>query len=101
MHKIDRQHIIQTIKSYFVDKPVKSVYLFGSLARNESVVSDIDLLLETDKGVSLITFAKMKLDLEDWLNLKIDLVSSEGLSARLQPYIEKDKILVYERANKG
>ncbi|MFN4083349.1 MAG: nucleotidyltransferase family protein [Bacteroidia bacterium] len=94
---MNRSEIIEIIGNYFTDKPVKSAYIFGSFARNETNYNDIDLLLELDKGVSLLAFAKMKLDLEDVLNKKVDLISSGGLSSRILPYIEKDKVLVYER----
>jgi len=97
MQELNKQDIINTIKNYFPDKPVRTAYLFGSFARGENIYHDIDLLLELNKGVSLLTFARMKIDLEDALNQKVDLISSDGVSVRLLPYIEKDKVLVYER----
>jgi predicted nucleotidyltransferase len=42
-------------------------------------------------------FVKMKLDLEETLKRKIDLVSSKAISKCILPFIEKDKQLIYER----
>lgn len=88
---------IETIKKYFSGQPVKKVYLFGSMARNEAnFQSDIDLLVELNESVDLFQFAEMQWQLEELLKRKIDLVSTNGISQRLQPYIEKDKYLIYE-----
>ncbi|MEY3220567.1 MAG: hypothetical protein RIT27_1924 [Pseudomonadota bacterium] len=88
---------IETIKKYFSGQPVKKVYLFGSMARNEATYqSDIDLLVELNESVDLFQFAEMQWQLEELLKRKIDLVSTNGISQCLQPYIEKDKYLIYE-----
>ena len=39
----------------------------------------------------------MKFDLEELLRHKVDLVS-DGLSKYVKPYVDKDKILIYEGA---
>ena len=36
-------------------------------------------------------------ELEELLHKKIDLVTGEGLSRHVKPFIDKDKILIYER----
>ncbi len=88
---------IEMIKKYFSGQPVKKVYLFGSMARNEAnFQSDIDLLVELNESVDLFQFAEMQWQLEELLKRKIDLVSTNGISQRLQPHIEKDKYLIYE-----
>jgi predicted nucleotidyltransferase len=88
----------QALCAYFHNRPVARVWLFGSAARGEAEeTSDIDLLLELDKGVSLFDFARFKLELEAMLRKKVDLVSSNGISPRLRPDIERDKQLIYER----
>jgi predicted nucleotidyltransferase len=35
-------------------------------------------------------------ELEDLLHNKVDVITSDGISKYVQPYIEKDKILFYE-----
>jgi len=90
---------IQTIRSYFRDKPVLKAFLFGSYARNEAVDgSDVDIFVELDYSQHIgLGFAGMKLELEDILQRKIDLVSSQALSKYISPFVDKDKRLIYEK----
>jgi len=87
------------LQQYFSGKPVKRAYLFGSSARNEaSSNSDIDILVELDHSTPIgMKFFLYHQELEDLLKVKVDLVSSEGLSKHVKPFIDKDKILIYER----
>ena len=89
---------IQTIKDYFQDKPVLRSFLFGSYSRNEALEdSDIDILVELDYSKHIgFGFVNMKLDLEEKLQMKIDLVSSNAVSKYILPFINKDKQLIYE-----
>lgn len=87
------------LKSFFRNKPVLRAYLFGSEARDESQEnSDIDILVELDytKPIGL-EFVRMKLELEELLNKKVDLISSKGISKYIQPFINQEKILIYEK----
>jgi len=88
------------LQQFFAGKPVKKAYLFGSSARNEAGKdSDIDLLVELDYSKHIgLGFVQMLLDLEDILHRKVDLVSTDGLSKYIKPFVDKDKILIYERA---
>lgn len=90
-------HILETIRTYFRTRLVARVWLFGSAARGDSEPGDIDLLLELDKGVSLFDFTRFKLELEAVLHKRVDLVSSNGVSPHIKPFIDKDKQLIYER----
>jgi uncharacterized protein len=89
---------IQVIKSYFSGKPVLKAYLFGSYSRDEaSNDSDIDILVDLDYSKHIgLGFVQMQDDLQQKLNRRIDLVSSNGISKFLRPFIEKDKVLIYE-----
>ncbi len=91
--------IIQKINSFFKDKPVKKVYLFGSFARGEAQAgSDIDLYLELDyqKNTGLAFYGWFE-QLKELLNLEVDIVTTNSASPYIKPFIEKDKRLVYER----
>ena len=47
---LSKEQIQQTIKEYFIGKPVKKVWLFGSYARGEAVEnSDVDFLIDIEK----------------------------------------------------
>lgn len=88
-----------TINRYLQDKPVIREYAFGSYAIDKAnVQSDLDLLVELDYSQPIgLQFVGIRLDLEDRLWKAIDLVSINGLSPRIRPFIDNDKQLIYER----
>lgn len=90
---------IQIVKEYFTKQPVLKVYLFGSYSRNEANAdSDIDLLVDLDYSRHVgLHFVTMQGELEQMLKKKVDLVSSGGLSRYIKPFIDHDKVLIYER----
>jgi uncharacterized protein len=94
-------HEIALLHQYFAGKPVKRAYLFGSYARNTQVndASDIDILLELDYSKPIgMKFFSYQRELQDLLQIKVDVVTSDGISKYVLPYVEKDKILIYEAA---
>ena len=94
------RRIINIIQNYFRNKPVRKAYVFGSYARNEQTKnSDLDILVDIDSNanVSLFEFGRMLEDLKELLKVEIDLVAEDGLSKHIRPFIEKDKVLIYER----
>lgn len=90
---------IDIIKNFFSGKPVLKAYLFGSYSRDEAKPdSDVDILVELDYSQHIgLGFVQMKLDLEQKLHKKVDLVSSKSVSSRIFPFVNKDKQLIYER----
>ena len=94
--------IIEKIQQYFSTKPVEKVYLFGSYSRSDqNEESDIDLLLKfnTDSNIGLIQFSRMKIDIENILNHKVDLLTEDAISPYIKPYIQNDLIKIYEKSN--
>ncbi len=76
--------------------PVKSLWIFGSRARNDyRPDSDLDILVEFDGPIGL-EFVSLHDLLEEWLGVKVDLVSKNAVtqSPRLWAYIKKDLIYV-------
>lgn len=94
---------LKAITTYFQDKPVLKAYLFGSYARGEaSAKSDIDILVELDYSQRIgLLYAQMQMELQDLLKRKVDFLSEDGLSPYIRPYIEADKVLIYERQARG
>ena len=90
---------IQILKDYFSGKPVIKAYLFGSYSRNEANGdSDVDILVDLDYSKHIgLGFVTMQSDIEQKLHKTVDLISSKAVSKQLYPFIEKDKILIYER----
>lgn len=67
--------------------------LFGSYVRGEEKKdSDIDMLVELPKSVTLFGFIGLKLKLEHALGKKIDLVDYKAIKPRLKPYILNEQI---------
>ena len=97
------QTMTQTIAEYFKTQPVLKAWLFGSYARGEERPdSDVDILFVPDfsgKPFTLFTHGGMYMDLKELLGREVDLV----VDGTLRPYAEKtvnrDKKLIYERAN--
>lgn len=93
------QSKIATIQNYFKTRPVLKAYIFGSYVRGEADdQSDIDILVDLDYSQKIgLQFIQMKIDLEKLLNLKVDLVSSNGLSKYIKPIVDGEKQLIYAR----
>ncbi len=91
------QQIKDTVTDYFKDKPVKSVYLFGSYARGDAKEdSDVDLgVILEDVRMSLWQYAGLALGLEEALNKKIDLIEINLMHTWVKRTFEKDKIEIY------
>jgi len=76
---------------------VKRIYLFGPYAKgtaNEK--SDIDLLVEKGKPMSLLKLSGMRLSLQDALKLPVDLLTTSGIDSEFYDGISETKILLYE-----
>lgn len=78
----------------FAAYSIESMVIFGSWVRNEqNESSDLDILVEfSDKiGIEFIDLAD---ELEEILNLKVDLVSKNGIKDKYLESINKDLIYV-------
>jgi uncharacterized protein len=89
---------INQIKTFFADKPVKKVYLFGSYARGEAdEKSDVDLLIDWDYTQHIgWQYAGWWEEIKVLLNKDVDFVSAKYISPLIENYINTDKILIYE-----
>lgn len=94
--------MLPTIRDFFKDKPVLRAWLFGSCSRGEETAeSDIDILVDYDESngtLSLLKIGGMLMDLSELLGRRVDLVESQGLKDFARPSVDRDKILIYERA---
>lgn len=94
---------LDSVKKYLSGQPVLKAWLFGSYARGEETSSsDVDILVEFDKKerIGLLRYADIILHLEQILKKKVDLVSEGALYPDIKPYVDMDKILIYERGPK-
>ena len=73
-------------------KGIKKAVIFGSFARGEQKKnSDIDILIEPTKGMGL-EFVGLKLELEDNLDKKIDLITYKSIHPMLKERILREEI---------
>lgn len=72
---------------------VKSLELFGSVARNEATPdSDIDFLAEFDEDVGYFRLLEIQYYLEDILDYPVDLGTKKALKAHLREPVLEDVI---------
>jgi uncharacterized protein len=69
------------------------VRVFGSVARGENTeASDVDLLIRTQPGCSLLDLGGLLADLEDLLHCHVDLVTDDGLKPRLRERVLREAV---------
>ncbi|MDE3091811.1 MAG: nucleotidyltransferase family protein [Chloroflexota bacterium] len=74
---------------------VKSIALFGSVARDEaSADSDADILVEFAARPTFSRFMEVKFYLESLLGCRVDLVTAKALKPRLRDRVEREAIHV-------
>jgi uncharacterized protein len=70
-----------------------NVRVFGSVARNEAgPESDIDLLVQMERGRGLLDLVGLWQDLEELLQTKVDVLTEGGISPYLEPQILAEAI---------
>lgn len=91
-----RKKILPVMERY----GVKKAGLFGSWARGESNPrSDVDILVEIVKDISLFGFIELKLELEEVLGTHVDLVEYSTIKPLLRNRILKEEVVLYEERN--
>jgi predicted nucleotidyltransferase len=64
---------------------ILSIQLFGSVARgNADDLSDVDLLVSTKEGTSLLSLGGFQVEVERLLGRKVDVVTLEGLRPKVK-----------------
>jgi len=76
---------------------VVRIALFGSAARGEAEEqSDIDLVVEFSKRISLLRFAALERQLSEALGRRVDLLTEAAISPYLREEIRRDLRVIYE-----
>jgi hypothetical protein len=87
--KAKREEILAAARKHGARK----VRVFGSVVRGESGPdSDIDFLVDLEKGRSLFDHAALYLELEKLLGCKVDVVTEKGLKPRARERILKEAV---------
>lgn len=95
---LDRTEIARRLKEHETQLArfhVRSLALFGSTLRGTAgPQSDIDLLVDFERPVDLVTFIELEERLSDILDAEVDLVPRDGLKPRLREGILGEAVIV-------
>ncbi|MFA5863685.1 MAG: nucleotidyltransferase family protein [Phycisphaerae bacterium] len=84
-----RKHLPEFRQKY----GVQSLGIFGSYIRKEQKPrSDLDILVDFDRDISLIQFVNLELELSDLLGVKVDLVDRETLKPEIGKNILREVV---------
>lgn len=93
--KSDIEEIKRKILPILMRYEVKKAALFGSCVTGEmGEESDIDILVKIDKDISLLDFVGIKLELEDSLGKRVDLVEYDTIKPILRDGILKEQVIL-------
>ncbi|MFQ5641553.1 MAG: nucleotidyltransferase family protein [bacterium] len=74
---------------------IKRAALFGSVVRGEiREDSDIDILVEVNKSLSLLDFIGIKQEIEDTLERRVDLVEYDAIKPMIRNTILKEQVMI-------
>lgn len=95
VNKIALEQIKKTILPTLLKAEVKKAALFGSYVRGENTEeSDIDILVDLPDGASLFDLVRLRLDLEEVLKKKVDVVEYAGLKPRIKDSILQQQVQI-------
>jgi len=76
--------------------PISRAGIFGSYARGEETLdSDIDILVELTTTISLLDYAGIKIELEDTLGKTVDLLQYKMIRPILKEEILSEEVRIY------
>ena len=74
---------------------VKNIAVFGSYAKGEpSAGSDVDFLVEFEKGADLLDQVGLKNDLEKLIKKQVDLATPRGLSRYIREKVLREAVYI-------
>ena len=86
-----KNRVLPILKQHNVNK----AGIFGSVARGETKKgSDIDILIQLNKKISLFEFVRIKLELEKVLKNKVDLVEYKTIKPQLKETILSEEVAI-------
>ena len=91
-----RKEVMDLLKQHELEwraQGVKSLALFGSVARDEAKErSDVDLLVEFDRPVGMFHFLRVRRHLSKLLGCEIDLVTRPALRQEMRKDILREAV---------
>jgi predicted nucleotidyltransferase len=103
LRQTDLDHLRETILTILRPYQVKRVALFGSAARGEDTPgSDLDILVRLpppgERPVIGLKWIELAEELSLLLDRPVDLVTEDGLSPYIRPYVEEEMVVLYDQA---
>ena len=92
---LDRDDIVTILREQMIRSRfgIKSLFLFGSVARNEATQeSDLDFIVDFDGTITFDRYMDLKIFLEDLFGKKIDLAIEDTLKLQIRQKILEDAI---------
>ena len=82
-----KKTVLPILRKYGINR----AEITGSYARGDFTgVSDIDIIVDVPSNMSLLTFAGIKVELEEKLDKKVDLLERSAINQHLRKHILKD-----------
>src|SRR4030065_1364373 len=92
-----RRKAVPILKPY-----INRLAVFGSTVRGEATTkSDIDLLIRLKPSserpkLGLFKLLEIEEDFQKKIGREVDLVTEDSLSPSLRPYVDQEKVIIYE-----
>ena len=86
---LKRKKILEISKKYGAN----NIRIFGSVAKGTADKnSDVDFLVDMEKGRSLLDLGGLLMDLQNLLGCKVDVVTEKGLRQRIRNRVLKEAV---------
>lgn len=90
------QEIRDKTAPIFKQYGVRRAAVFGSVAKGLAEPdSDVDVLIELEQPLGLLTYARLNYTLEDALQKKVDLIKSTAIKPAFKDSILKNLVYIY------
>jgi len=86
-----KEKITPILQRYGIEKAA----IFGSLAKGKAKInSDVDILVEIKSDMSLLDFIGIKIELEEALKMKVDLVEYDTIKPMIKEKILAEQVVI-------
>jgi len=93
---INRTEVLSRLKAHQDELKtfgVRSISLFGSVARGDAVAgSDVDLLVDLDPDVTLFGFIRLRRRLREILGVRVDLTTEDALREQIRDTVMSEAV---------
>jgi uncharacterized protein len=88
-----KNRLIPVLKKY----KIKKASFFGSFAKNtQTNTSDVDILVEFERGKTLFDLVRLKRELEETIMMKADVLTYNSLHPLIKQNILQEQELIYD-----